>query len=119
MQNSAGNGLAQFRLSNAFHGPGHVCRFSMETLAWPRYAIASGDLRCFGDTGVGVMSEELDTAKRYRVHAEELRVIAEQDRDGETRRMLLRVADDYDHMARTLEAIDQTNKAVRRHREPS
>jgi len=63
------------------------------------------------------MSEEIDTANRYRVHAEELRVIAEQDRDHETRRMLLRVADDYDHMANTLEAIDKTNKAVRRPRD--
>ena len=62
------------------------------------------------------MSEEIDTANRYRVHAEELRVIAEQDRDGATRKMLLRVADDYDHMADTLEAIDRTNKAVRRPR---
>jgi len=62
------------------------------------------------------MSEELDTAKRYRVHAKELRVIAEQDRDHETRRLLMKVADDYDHMADTLEAIDKTNKAVRRPR---
>ena len=62
------------------------------------------------------MSEEIDTANRYRVHAEELRVIAEQDRDRDTRRMLLRVADDYDHMADTLEAIDRTNKAVHRPR---
>jgi len=62
------------------------------------------------------MSEEIDTANRYRVHAEELRVIAEQDRDHETRRMLLKVADDYEHMAVTLEAIDKTNKAVCRRR---
>lgn len=62
------------------------------------------------------MSEELDTANRYRVHAEELRVIAEQDRDTATRRMLLKVADDYDHMADTLVSIDKTNKAVRRPR---
>ena len=62
------------------------------------------------------MSEELETASRYRVHAEELRVIAEQDRDHETRRMLLRVADDYEHMAQTLEAIDRTNKAVHKPR---
>jgi bacterioferritin (cytochrome b1) len=62
------------------------------------------------------MSQELDAAKRYRVHAKELRVIAEQDRDYETRRMLLKVADDYEHMANTLEAIDKTNKAVHRPR---
>ena len=65
------------------------------------------------------MSEEIDTANRYRVHAEELRVIAEQDRDVATRRMLLKVADDYDHMAVTLESIDKTNKAMRRPRNPS
>lgn len=65
------------------------------------------------------MSEELETASRYRVHAQELRVIAEQDRDHETRRLLLKVADDYEHMAQTLEAIDKTNKAVRTRRDLS
>jgi hypothetical protein len=58
------------------------------------------------------MSEELETANRYRVHAEELRVVAEQDRDHETRRMLMSVAGDYEHMARTLEAIAKTNEAA-------
>ena len=62
------------------------------------------------------MTEEIDTANRYRVHAEELRAIAEQDRDSNTRRMLLKVADDYEHMAATLEAIDKTNNAMRRPR---
>jgi hypothetical protein len=30
--------------------------------------------------------------------------------------MLLKVADDYDHMANTLESIDKTNKVMRRPR---
>jgi len=65
------------------------------------------------------VSEEIDTANRYRVHAKELRVIAEQDRNVETRRMLLKVAEDYEHMAATLESIDKTNKAMRRPRNPN
>jgi len=65
------------------------------------------------------MSEELDTASRYRVHAEELRVIAEQDLRSETCRVLLKVAEDYEHMAETLEAIDKTNKAMRKPRNPN
>jgi hypothetical protein len=57
-------------------------------------------------------SEELLLAARYRTHAEELRVIAESDRDRTSSRMLLRIAVDYDRMASILEEIDKTNRSI-------
>ena len=59
------------------------------------------------------MSEELDTARTYRQHAEELRVIAAENR-GAHAKALLQIAQDYERMAVSLEAIDKTNKALRR-----
>ncbi len=56
------------------------------------------------------MSEELETAARYRAHAKELRVIAEVQYNQETHDRLLGIAKDYDHMADTLEAIDRSNE---------
>jgi hypothetical protein len=58
------------------------------------------------------MSEELDTAKRYRQRAEELRAIAAADQTRENRNALLKIAKDYEQMADTLEAIDKTNRAI-------
>lgn len=58
------------------------------------------------------MSEELATAKRYRHHAEELRVIAAES-GGAHAKALLQIADDYDRMAKSLDAIDKTNKVLR------
>jgi hypothetical protein len=52
------------------------------------------------------MSWELAAAARYRNHAEELRIIAEANRLEQTREMLLRVAWDYDRMARHLEQLE-------------
>jgi len=60
------------------------------------------------------MSEELDTAVRYRLHAEELRTIAADRLSQENRDTLMSLAEDYEHMADTLEAIDKTNQAMRR-----
>ena len=60
------------------------------------------------------MSEELDTAVRYRLHAEELRTIAGDKLSPENRDTLMRLAEDYEHMAGTLEAIDKTNQAMHR-----
>lgn len=61
------------------------------------------------------MSYELDTARRYRNHAEELRTIAEAEGTHSTKAALLNVADDYDRMAKDLEAIDAANQHTRRH----
>jgi hypothetical protein len=62
------------------------------------------------------MSEELDTARRYRQRAEELRIVAQDERDKVTRSTLQRIAADYERMAETMEAIDRTNKAISRPR---
>lgn len=62
------------------------------------------------------MSEELDTANRYRQRAEELRIIAEDERAQQTRLTLNQIAADYERMAETLEAIDRTNRAMARPR---
>ena len=61
------------------------------------------------------MSEELDTARRYRLHAEELRTIAADRHSPDIRETLMRLALDYEHMAISLESIDQTNKLLRNH----
>ncbi len=63
--------------------------------------------------GLG-MSLEMETAVRYRTHAEELRVIAESDGHFQTQRMLLSIAQDYDRMAETFEQIDRTNESLAR-----
>ena len=61
------------------------------------------------------MSDERSIAESYRLRAEELRTIAQMDDRGKTRETLIRVADDYDRMAATMEGIATTNEAMRRH----
>ena len=62
------------------------------------------------------VSDELDTAARYRQHAEELRVIGDDKEARANRKALRQLAADYEQMADTMEAIDKTNKAMLRHR---
>ena len=52
------------------------------------------------------MSYEAEAARRYRAYAEELRIIAEVDHLEETRGMLMRVALDYETIARNMEQLD-------------
>lgn len=59
------------------------------------------------------MSEELDTANRYRQRAEELRLIAEDETSKEARSTLWKIAADYERMAESLEAIDRANTFAR------
>lgn len=61
-----------------------------------------------------MMSTETDIAASYRVRAEEIRTIAEMDRDVITRKVLEDVARDYEEMARTMEAIDRTNVSMKK-----
>lgn len=58
------------------------------------------------------MSSDLDTAKSYRHHAKELRKIAADDGARSIATKLLAIADDYESMAASLEAIDKTNKQL-------
>ena len=60
------------------------------------------------------MSEELDTARRYRLHAEELRIIAQGTLAEPNRRTLLEVARDYEKMAKSLEALHEANTKTSR-----
>lgn len=62
------------------------------------------------------MSEETDTAFRYRQHAEELRAIAGDAKDRDMKRILMSIAVDYEHMADSMEAIDRTNQHLKRPR---
>ena len=59
------------------------------------------------------MSEELETARRYRLRAEELRAIASESYTPKIRATLLQLAKGYDAVALTMEAIDQTNQTLR------
>lgn len=58
------------------------------------------------------MSEEHDTARRYRLHAEELRMIAEKMDTEDNRDAVLQVAKDYEKMAKSLEAIGSSRTAL-------
>lgn len=56
------------------------------------------------------MSEELDTAQRYRQRAEELRVISEQFRFTREHDIICKIAISYDRMADMLETLDRRSK---------
>ena len=75
---------------------------------------AGNDLFATGER----MTYELETAVRYRLHAEELRVIADAAVDATHQKQLRTIAADYEQMADQLEQIDKTNKAIHRQRQP-
>lgn len=52
------------------------------------------------------MHEKVSRAERYRVRAEEVRVIAASMVHSETRRILQSVADEYEHMAGQIERMN-------------
>ena len=60
------------------------------------------------------MTAETALAASYRVRAEELRTLADADTMIETRKMLIRIARDYEQMADSLEAIDRSNRNAQR-----
>jgi hypothetical protein len=53
-------------------------------------------------------SEELSRAARYRKKADELRTIAADDTNQQTRAALIQVAETYDRMAESLEMLDRS-----------
>jgi hypothetical protein len=57
-------------------------------------------------------------AFRYRERAEEVRVIAGAMKDRASRDILLGVADDYDQMARVMDGIAITERALQAHKVP-
>ena len=65
------------------------------------------------------MSEETETAGRCRLRANRLRAIAVEDLRRENRALLQNAADDYERMARELEAIDQLNRSIPKAMDPN
>ena len=64
------------------------------------------------------MSDELNRSMRYRNYSEELRVIAN-EATHVTRDALLKAADEYAHLANSLEAIHRSKVGSGRRVEPS
>lgn len=62
------------------------------------------------------MSDETETAGRYRQHAAQLRFIADADRGRKTSETLKGIAQDYELMAQVFDGIDSTNIAALRAR---
>ena len=60
------------------------------------------------------MSEARELAQSYRFRAEELRAIADLDRDTPNREILIQVAQDYDRMAHSMEAVGRTHRSISR-----
>jgi len=58
------------------------------------------------------MGPWLDKALRFRNYADELRLIAADKATLNNRYALKRIANDYERMAETLEAIDRSNRAM-------
>jgi hypothetical protein len=60
------------------------------------------------------MGDDATRAKKYRQQAEKIRVIAADIRGDDYRRVLLKVARDYDRMAGEFEATDQPSRSLRK-----
>ena len=65
------------------------------------------------------MSDEEAIGRRYRMHADELRAIAESDRNAFTHDTLLRIAADYDNMADTMDQLHTMNDGFRKRYSPA
>jgi len=57
------------------------------------------------------MDGDTNTASRYRHRAEEVRAVAETTKDPEARKLLMHIAQDYEHIARSLEAIAASDRS--------
>ena len=59
-----------------------------------------------------MLTDDIETALRYRLHARELRICAADKEARDIQQPLLKLADDYEHLADELEAIDHTNQML-------
>src|SRR5512146_1074628 len=67
----------------------------------------------FSRTALGLsMNHEAHGARRYRFYAEELLAMADEDSHRRTRAMLIEVAQDYERMATSYEAIVDTYRLL-------
>jgi hypothetical protein len=62
---------------------------------------------------VGIMNEDSERARSYRLRARRLRMIAEAKQLSDSRTALLGLADDYEGMAEALIAIDMRREILR------
>jgi hypothetical protein len=60
------------------------------------------------------MDDNALRAKKYRERAAEIRIIADDIRGDNNRRLLLKVAKDYERMASDFEAMDQARPSIRK-----
>ena len=60
------------------------------------------------------MDGDEENAKRFRERAEKLRVITEATHDMKSQEMCLRLAEEYDRMAETSEAMASIRSQIRR-----
>ena len=98
--------LSQLRGAKSYADELSVCRLRLP---------AKGPMVAF-QGGATPMSHELDTARRYRDHAERLRAIAAQDEHHPNKEILIAVAQDYERMAEAMETIaSQRQESNRRH----
>jgi len=63
---------------------------------------------------VSVMRDYAMAARRYRLYAEELRAIAEDDYVEASAAQLRSIADDYERMASSMEAAAQSYEKLKR-----
>ena len=61
-----------------------------------------------------MQDDDLDFAARYRQRAEELRAIADQSVDPNTKAALLALAEDYERMAQSRERLSESEKKLGR-----
>jgi hypothetical protein len=85
------------------NGPVRVDNISGSFLPWAARAESQDQL-----------TEESDAAARYRLRAEELRTIAGDKTALEIKHQLLKLAEDYERMATSADAVDKTNKILKR-----
>ena len=55
------------------------------------------------------MSQELEQAERYRQKAEELRTLAAATKDPSSREVRLKIAENYDQLARNMETLHRVS----------
>ncbi len=60
------------------------------------------------------MAAATETARYYRLRAEECRTLAELDREAHTRDLLIEVAQSYERIARSLDAIAESKVILSR-----
>ena len=56
------------------------------------------------------MSDRVDAATRYQQRATELRTIADNTQDASSRDIIVRIAEDYERMAHSIDLIEMSKR---------